>query len=228
MSDRPGSPPCLAAEIAPDYFDPMATDAAQARDVARWRRAVRESAQAARMALTVAERQALSDRLCATVRAALAARGADRPGHVIAGYWPIKGEPDLRPLLADLATRRVTVALPVVVRRASPLVFRRWSPGAALIRGDWAIPVPAPEVGEVDPDTVLAPVLGWDPAGYRLGWGGGYFDRTLAARKPRPLAIGLGLTQARLPTIYPQPHDIAMDVIVTEDGIGVPSSAEAG
>lgn len=228
MSDRPGSPPCLAAEIAPDYFDPLATDPDQARDVARWRRATRAAAQAARMALSVADRQALSDRLCATVAAALAARGADRPGRVVAGYWPIKGEPDLRPLLAELVARGVTVALPVVLRRASPLVFRRWSPGAALIRGDWAIPVPPPAAGEVDPDTVLAPVLGWDAAGFRLGWGGGYFDRTLAARHPRPLAIGIGLTQARLPTIYPQPHDIAMDLIVTEDGAAARSSGAAG
>jgi 5-formyltetrahydrofolate cyclo-ligase len=84
-----------------------------------------------------------------------------------------------------------------------------------MVQGVWKIPVPA-DGPEVVPDVALAPVVGWDGAGYRLGYGGGYFDRTLAALAPSPLTIGVGLYAARVPTIFPQPHDIAMDVIVTE------------
>ena len=84
-------------------------------------------------------------------------------------------------------------------------------------RGAWSIPVPAEGPG-VTPDVTLAPVVGWDAAGFRLGYGGGYFDRTLAALSPRPFAIGVGLDAARLITIFPQPHDIPMQVIVTETG----------
>ena len=69
------------------------------------------------------------------------------------------------------------------------------------------------------PDLTLAPLVGWDPAGFRLGYGGGYFDRTLAVLSPRPMTIGIGLQSARLATIFPQPHDIALDVILTEAGV---------
>ena len=86
-----------------------------------------------------------------------------------------------------------------------------------MVQGFWKIPVPA-EGPEVVPDIMLAPLVGWDDAGYRLGYGGGYFDRTLAAFAVRPLVIGVGLAAAQLPTIFPQPHDIAMDSIVTEAG----------
>ena len=86
-----------------------------------------------------------------------------------------------------------------------------------MVQGFWKIPVPA-DGPDVVPDVILAPVVGWDAAGFRLGYGGGYFDRTLAALAPRPLAIGVGLHAAQLATIFPQPHDIAMDVILTESG----------
>jgi 5,10-methenyltetrahydrofolate synthetase len=86
-----------------------------------------------------------------------------------------------------------------------------------MVQGFWKIPIPA-ETAEVVPDVTLAPVVGWDAAGFRLGYGGGYFDRTLAALSPRPFAIGVGLQAAQVATIFPQPHDIAMDAIVTEAG----------
>lgn len=211
------SPPCLAAEIDPAWFDPLAVDPEQARDVARWRRAERIRLAGLRDALGQDGRAEVSRRIGAHLRAVLAGRGI-RAGTVLAGYWPIRGEPDLRPVLKDLHDDGLTIALPVT-RRAAPLVFRRWIPGAQLQRGVWNIPVPAPGAGEVMPDIVLAPCLGWDGDGFRLGWGGGYFDRTLAALSPRPLAIGIGLAAARVPTIYPQPHDIPLDLIVTEDGL---------
>lgn len=212
------SPPCLAATVAPGYFDPLAVDPEQARDVARWRRAERARLAGLREALGQEGRARAAAAIAGHLGAALAARGVG-PGCVLAGYWPIRGEPDLRPLMTELHDSGVTIALPVVETRAAPLLFRRWTPRMALVRGDWNIPVPPPGADALDPDITLAPCLGWDGDGFRLGWGGGYFDRTLAARRPRPLAIGIALAAARLATIFPQPHDIALDLIVTETGV---------
>ena len=213
------SPPCLAAEIAPDYFDPLAVDPQQAVDVARWRKAKRAELLAARAALPVAELQAVAKDIAAGLDAMMEQLVPDVTGVVISGYWPIKAEPDLRFWLASLAARGAITALPVVEQRFHPLVFRPWKPGDAMVRGDWNIPVPATEA-KVQPDVALAPLVGWDEAGFRLGYGGGYFDRTLAARKPE-LVIGVGLASARLATIFPQPHDIALGHIVTDAALGL-------
>lgn len=213
------SPPCSAAEIAPDYFDPLAVDEGQARDVARWRKAERATLRAARMEMPVAERAAVGEALTGHLRQVLRQRFDSTDGLVFSAYWPIKGEPDLRPLMAELHEAGVTVALPLVETKAAPLVFRRWTPETRMVRGDWNIPVPPPDAPEVTPRITLAPLVGWTMDGYRLGYGGGYFDRTLAALTPRPLAIGIGFEAARIPTIYPQPHDIALDLILTEAGI---------
>jgi 5,10-methenyltetrahydrofolate synthetase len=216
---RFASPPCLAGEIAPDYFDPLGVDPEQARDVLRWRKAERLCLRAARDALSVADRHAAGAALASHLRRFLAEHLAGAAGRTLSAYWPIKGEPDLRPLMAELHARGVTVALPVVEVRHAPLVFRRWEPGMAMGRGDWNIPVPPQDSPAVIPDIALAPLVGWDGAGYRLGYGGGYFDRTLAALSPRPFTIGIGLQSARLATIFPQPHDIALDAILTEAGV---------
>jgi 5-formyltetrahydrofolate cyclo-ligase len=212
-------PPCLAGEIAPDYFDPLGVDPEQARDVARWRKAERLCLRAARGALSVADRQEAGVALSTHLRRFLAERFAGAAGRTISTYWPIKGEPDLRPLMAELHATGVTVALPVVEVRGAPLVFRRWEPGMPMVRGDWNIPVPPPDAQTLTPVIALAPLVGWDGAGFRLGYGGGYFDRTLAALSPRPFSIGIGVQSARLSTIFPQPHDIALDVILTEAGV---------
>ena len=136
----------------------------------------------------------------------------------ISAWWPIKAELNLRHWLERLIARGARVALPVVVTPAAPLVFRPWTPNCQMVQGFWKIPVPA-DGPEIVPDIVLAPLVGWDDAGYRLGYGGSYFDRTPAAFTVRPLVIGVGLAAARIPTIFPQPHDIAMDSIVTEAGV---------
>jgi 5-formyltetrahydrofolate cyclo-ligase len=108
--------------------------------------------------------------------------------------------------------------LPEVVEKAAPLVFRAWKPGDRLVSGVWNIPVPAD--GEpVQPDLLLIPLVGFDSRRYRLGYGGGYYDRTLAILDPRPLTVGIGHAFQYLPTIHPQPDDIPMDAIVTEQGI---------
>lgn len=212
------SPPCLAHQIDPAYFDPLAVDPQQATDVARWRKAERVRLLAERAALSVAERADVAAAIARHLDALLARRFGDLSGFVVSCYWPIKAEFDLRFWMTSLHERGAHVALPVVETRAAPLVFRTWTPGATMERGHWNILVPAADAPRVAPDITLAPLVGWDSQGYRLGYGGGYFDRTLASARPSPVAIGVGLQTARLTTIFPQPHDIALDAILTEAG----------
>lgn len=218
---RYASPPCLAGEIAPDYFDPMAVDPEQARDVARWRKVERTRLRTERQALSVEDRAAVGAALARHLREVLSTHFDGAQGRVVSAYWPIKGEPDLRPLMAELHTVGVTICLPIVEQKAAPLIFRRWTPETPMMRGDWNIPVPPPEAETLIPDITLAPLVGWDGAGFRLGYGGGYFDRTLAALAPRPVTIGIGFQSSRLCTIYPQPHDIPLDIILTQEGAQV-------
>ena len=212
------SPPCLAHQIDPAYVNPPAVDPQQVQDVARWRCAERIRLLAERAALPVEVRRAAAVAIADHLDQLLATRFATITGLTISAWWPIEAELDLRFWLASLAARGARGALPLVVARASPLMFRVWTPETRMERGFWNIPVPA-DGPYITPDITLAPVVGWDAAGYRLGYGGGYFDRTLAAIAPRPLAIGVGLQTARVATIYPQPHDIPMQVVVTETGI---------
>src|SRR5690606_2765229 len=128
--------------------------------------------------------------------------------------WPIKGEIDVRSLIADDSR----TSLPDVVAERAPLGFWKWRPGMRPGSGVWDIPIPA-ERNVVHPSVLLVPLVGFDSAGYRLGYGGGYYDRTLAAMSPKPIAIGVGFEIGRLATIHPQLHDIPMDAIATEAGV---------
>ena len=140
-----------------------------------------------------------------------------KPGQVFSFYWPMKGELDFRPLAMKLHRQGVATALPVVVEKNRPMVFRPWAPKAPMRRGIWNIPEPATEE-TVAPDVALAPVVGFTEDDYRLGYGGGYFDRTLAVLAPRPLVVGVGLDFQRLETFHPLPHDIRLDGVITETG----------
>lgn len=202
-----GSAPCLLHELAADgrIIDPR-----EAPRVARWRKAERERLLGMRMALPADARQAETQAICAALDRLL-------PAHdslLISVYWPIKGEPDLRAWMRERAQGGTRIALPVAVGLGQPLTFREWHPEARMAYGLWRIPYPA-ETAEVIPSVVLAPLVGFDRQGYRLGYGGGFFDRTLAQLRPRPRAIGLGYACCAIGTIYPQPHDIPMDEIVT-------------
>ncbi|MGB3388337.1 MAG: 5-formyltetrahydrofolate cyclo-ligase, partial [Pseudaminobacter sp.] len=131
-------------------------------------------------------------------------------------YWPIRGEPDLRKWMTDTVNAGGRIALPVVIKKGWPLEFRRWAPGDPMEHGIWNILVPS-HGPSVQPGVVIAPLVGFDSARYRLGYGGGFFDRTLAAMPARPLVIGVGYAMSKLGSIYPQPHDIAMDMILTDE-----------
>jgi 5,10-methenyltetrahydrofolate synthetase len=139
-------------------------------------------------------------------------------GRRVAFCWPIKNEYDARHFAKTLRERGSLTALPVVVAPKTPLRFREWHPGVELARGALDIPYPA-NSPEVLPEAVLLPMNGWDSKGYRLGYGAGFFDRTLASLAQKPVVIGISYEQARLDTIHPQSWDIPVDYLVTERGV---------
>ena len=182
-------------------------------EIRRWRRERRADLIARRQAIPQAERRRLQPLILDRIE-----RDFPELASALVGfYWPIRGELGAIDLIRRLIERGACAALPVVVDKNRPLEFRAWRPGDRLERGVWNIPIPA-EGDAVRPTALLVPLVGFDPEGYRLGYGGGYYDRTLAALDPKPLAIGIGFELGRLSTIYPQPHDIPMDAIVTETG----------
>jgi len=139
---------------------------------------------------------------------------------VLGAYWPHRDEYDPMPLAAWHTGRNGDVALPAVVARGRPLEYRPWTPDTPMAPGRFSFGIPEPVNGPaVVPDLLLVPLLGFDAAGYRLGYGGGYFDRTLGAWSSRPKTIGVCFELGRMPTIQPQPHDIPLDMIVTEAGV---------
>jgi 5-formyltetrahydrofolate cyclo-ligase len=209
------SPPCFMHEVDPLYagLTPK-SDAQQRKDVLRWRKSTRATLIERRLALESALRR---DR-AGLISHHLDGLVGDVSGRCVSIYWPFRGEPDLRDWLAATIARGATGALPVVAVPRAPMLFRRWQPGDALTPGIWNIPVPA-QGAAILPDIVIAPLVGFDRAGFRLGYGGGYYDRTLAAMPQRPQVLGVGFALGELPTIYPLPHDIPMDAIVTEEGV---------
>lgn len=212
------SPPCFLHEVDAAYSGLPVIDERQAQDVARWRKAERTRLVAARRRIGEAERARLEAGVIEALRALL----HDMRGAAVSWYWPIRGEPDLRPLMRSAERMGLDCALPVVVQRGRPMTFRRWTQGAAMERGIWDIPVPS-DGEDLAPDVILAPVVGFDRFCYRLGNGGGYFDRTLAALAKPARAIGVGYAEAEIATIYPQWHDIPMACIVNELGMRAPA-----
>ncbi|MDP3538277.1 MAG: 5-formyltetrahydrofolate cyclo-ligase [Azonexus sp.] len=187
-------------------------------DNTAWRRALRLEMVARRAAMGEMAHGELSARIMAHLQATL---GVPK---VVAFCWPIKHEPDVRGVIDLWRQAGAMAALPVVVAENAPLAFRVWMTETALEADRYGIPTPV--AGEfVQPDLILLPLNGFDAAGYRLGYGGGYFDRTLAALSPRPLAVGVGFEVNRLPSIRPESHDQRLDWIVTENGAFRPVAA---
>jgi 5-formyltetrahydrofolate cyclo-ligase len=176
-----------------------------------WRRGERQRLLTLRTGVAPALRREWGTAIETRLRALL----AEQPGITLGIYWPIRAEFDPRPLVEWLIAAGSAAALPAVVDKKGPLEYRAWRPGEPLVDGVWNIPVPE-QRNIVVPQAVLAPLVGFDRDCYRLGYGGGYFDRTLAALTPRPLAIGVGFELSSIETIEPQPFDIPMDLIVTE------------
>jgi 5,10-methenyltetrahydrofolate synthetase len=187
-------------------------------EIMAWRRAERTRLLEARLRMPVADKQQASVRIIENLTRYCREARLPQAGTVVSGYWPLRGEPDVRPWLAQVHEAGWRTVLPVVAEKGKPLVFRRWAPGCAMEKGFWNIPVPA-DTTEFTPRLLLAPVVGFDAKGYRLGYGGGYFDRTLALLRALQVefhAIGVGYAEAQLPTIHPLPHDIALNTVITE------------
>jgi 5,10-methenyltetrahydrofolate synthetase len=143
-----------------------------------------------------------------------------RPETAIGAYWPIKGEFDALPALFrwSEADEQRRIGLPVIDKTTKQLSFQVWYPGCAM--EDDAFGIPKPKGTAVfAPMLLLVPCVGYGPRGLRLGYGGGFYDRTLAALSPRPYTVGLGYTHGFVPWLQPEPHDVPLDALLTDDGL---------
>lgn len=185
-------------------------------DLAAFRKALRTRLIAAREAQTP-EQRALADHAISRHLQHLMTQLQPR---VLAYCWPFRGEFDCRALAATWHGQGVVMALPVVLDRDLPLEFHVWRPDSIMVEGRYGIAIPADSADStpVVPDLILLPVNGFDAAGYRLGYGGGYFDRTLAALAPKSVTVGVGYELGRVASIYPQDYDARLDWLVTEAG----------
>lgn len=170
----------------------------------------------------IARREALAPEshvlLSAAIRARLDAGFPDLATRTVGFCWPVRQEPDLLPLIGELIARGGRAALPVVVRPGMPLAFREWWPGQPLMSDRYDIPTPT-DGDFLSPQVLLLPVNAFDAAGYRIGYGGGFFDRTLATMTPRPLTVGLAFDFQQVPSTRPQPHDQPLDAVITESAL---------
>ena len=177
---------------------------------ARWKKEQRARLRAAKAELSESFTQAADIKIAQAIETALPA--------ILSGsfsfYWPMRGEPDLRAAATRWVSSGAVAALPDTTR-GQPLIFRPWKPGCAMRAGLWDIPVPD-TAAEMHPAILLIPCLGFDEHGYRLGNGGGFYDRTLANLAPRPLAVGVAYSMSRISSIRPEAYDIPMDLVITE------------
>jgi 5-formyltetrahydrofolate cyclo-ligase len=184
------------------------------REILAWRRERRVALIEARMALSSSAHRDAS----AALYRNLTTLFASFPRSLVGAYWPFRREYNILAFLEWLTGRRHEVALPVVLGKGMPLEFRAWTRDMEMVSGVYDIPYPA-SGAPVKPTVLIIPMVGFDEAGYRLGYGGGFYDRTVAAYAEKPLCVGTGFELGRLPTIYPLPHDMPMDYIVTEAGL---------
>lgn len=199
-------------ELGPDFQ--LGSRACDWESVRNWRREQRSCLLKRRSSLDKGERHRCGE----LIRAALESESKFLDG-CIGFFWSLEGEIDLRPLMRELSDRGNDLALPVIVEKNRPMEFWAWDTKTQMRNQRiWNIPAPV-ERNPVKPSVLLVPLLGFDEQRHRLGHGGGYYDRTLAIPEQKPLAVGIGYEFGRLETIYPQNHDIAMDMIVTERGI---------
>jgi 5-formyltetrahydrofolate cyclo-ligase len=175
--------------------------------------ALRRAAIARRDALPATERQQAAE--------AIAAREfpiAVTPGLIVSGFMPLKTEINPIPLLRTLAARGAQLALPVVAGKGLPLIMRAWTFGAPLVPAVWGIREPKPDAPTVDPDVLIVPLLAFDRAGHRVGYGAGYYDMTInALRATKPLlAIGIAFAAQEIEVVPATPRDARLDLVLTE------------
>ena len=169
-----------------------------------------------------AERQAMVDRhqrsvhLQEVLRVFLVTRSESSIG----AYWPIKGEFDALPALYRWTEGEDfrNIGLPVMDRLSKQLRFHVWFPGCPMEEDAYGIPKPK-DTQQFEPEMLLVPCVGYGPAGTRLGYGGGFYDRTLAALSPRPFTVGLAYGHGYIPWLEAEPHDVPLDTILNEDGV---------
>lgn len=183
-------------------------------DTSAAKRAARADAAARRRAAALADHGTAGREIAENLLAA----GMIEAGAAVSGFWPIDDEVDVHPALRKLAALGHAVALPVVVGRGKPLVFRRWVDGDELAAGPFGIRQPLCDAPEIEPRALLVPLLAFDRAGYRLGYGGGYYDRSLAGLRRRGdvLAIGIAWAGQEMTAVPHGAHDQRLDWIVTE------------
>jgi 5-formyltetrahydrofolate cyclo-ligase len=170
------------------------------------------------------QRDALPPTMRSAAAEAIAARAFPlpiRPGLVVSGFMPMRSEINPLPLMKRLAEAGAQLALPVTGRRGEPLTMRAWAFGDPLASGVWGIREPKPEAPQVEPDILLVPLLAFDRAGRRLGYGGGYYDLTLARLRSRKgvTAIGLAFAIQEIAGVPTTPHDATLDLVLTEQEI---------
>ncbi len=183
------------------------------------KQALRTEMKARRAAIPAAARQAASQ--------AIAAHGLEfvlhhaKPGSIVGGFMPIGEEISPLPLMAKLHAVQFRLALPVMIGKMKPLEFRAYAPGDALVTAVWGIREPGPNAAVVEPDVVLTALLAFEDSGYRLGYGGGYYDRTLnkLRRVKTPLTIGLGFEEQRVDAVPRLDYDERLDWILTPSGV---------
>ncbi len=186
---------------------------------AQWRKQLLEAR------LQLEDRLARNDALQRVMRVWL----VERPDEVIGAYWPIKGEFDPLPALfrwqeagmeADAlgASRRRKIGLPVINKATKTLTFHRWYPGCPMEEDAYGIPKPK-DTEIIEPTLLFVPCVGYGLGGYRLGYGGGFYDRTLNELKPKPFTVGLSYTLGFLPDLEPEPHDMPLDAILNDNGV---------
>lgn len=206
MSDTPRIPCGGAAEPAPTAHKTTIGDISH-------KAALRKALLAARARIDPRRKAEWDAAIGAQVLAWWRARGM--PADALLGvYWPLRGEPDLAPAYAALADSGVRLALPVVVERDCALEFAAWSPGEALVRDAMGVAIPAELRMVARPQALLIPCLGFNQGRYRLGYGGGFYDRTLEVQ-PRPLTVGVAYRCLQA-DFASAPHDVALDLVITE------------
>ena len=178
------------------------------------KRTLRSAMLAWRSGLEEAERRAAADGLLATLRRE---RPIKTPA-VVSGFWPIKEEIDIRPLLVELSNEGCQLALPVVQGKGLPLIFRAWRPGDPLEAGVFGTLQPSAKREVMEPDALIVPLLACDEEGWRLGYGGGFYDRTLAGLRAKKTitAVGVGFNDQLVPQVPHGPSDQRLDWLLTD------------